>query len=125
MHEGSQCCEVSQEMDTRTLAVLLFAVLLVALNVYAAVANSGVESARGNSLNIGGVSAAVTQAHGVPHRLAAGVDDETEYANDKESGQNRDFDGELGLQMRGDRASLSTTGSFTLSAGGAVDKEEE
>ena len=124
MREGSQCCEVSQEMDTRTLAVLLFAVLLVALSVYAA-ADTGVKSTRGNSLNIGGGSAAVTQAHGVPYRLAAGVADETEYANDKESGQNRDFDGELGLQMRGDRASLSTTGTFTLSAGGAVDKEEE
>ena len=112
-------------METRTLAVLLFAVLLVALSVYAA-ADTGVKSTRGNSLNIGDVSATAMQAHGVPHRLAAGVNDETEYANDKESGQNRDFDGELGLQMsRGDRASLSTTGSFTLSAGGAVDKEEE
>ena len=112
-------------METRTIAMLLFAVLLVALNVYAALANTGVESARGNSLNIGDVSATAMQAHGVPHRLAAGVNDETEYANDKESGQNRDFDGELGLQMSRGRASLSTTGTFTLSAGGAVDKEEE
>jgi hypothetical protein len=93
--------------------------------VYAAVADTGVESARGNSLNIDGVSAAVTQAHGVPHRLAAGVDDETEYANDEESRQNRDFDGELGLQMSGGRASLTTTGTFTLSAGGVLDREEE
>ena len=59
-------------MEARTIAALLFAVLLVALNVYAAVANSEVESARGNSLNIGDVSATAMQAHGVPHRLAAG-----------------------------------------------------
>jgi hypothetical protein len=112
-------------METRTLAVLLFAVLLVALSVYAAVAETGVNSARGNSLNIGDVSATAMQAHGVPHRLAAGVNDETEYANDKESGQNRDFDGELGLQMSRGGASTSTTGSFRLSAGTGGDKEEE
>jgi hypothetical protein len=112
-------------METRTLAVLLFAVLLVALSVYAAVADTGVKSARGNSLNIGDVSAAATQAHGVPHRLAAGVDDEAERANDKESGQNIDFDGELGLQMSRGAGSLSTTGSFTSEAGPSSDREEE
>ena len=100
-------------METRLFAMLLFVVFLVALSTYATSAN--VESHQGNSLaTIGGSIPSATMS--VQHQR---------YAIDTETEPKRAADGELGLQMNRGAPSLSVTGSFTLSAGGSNDKEEE
>ena len=105
-------------MEARVLMLPLLSVLVVALSAYSVNA-IGVESGQGHSLNTAGDGGVTSAAMSMHHRYDA--DDAIDNAN----GPKRNADGELGLQMNRGAASLSTTGSFTLSAGTQGDKGEE